>query len=65
VGSRAVLDAVVKRKIPNSRRESNPRNPVAVFKTSEGGEAHEVTRSPSPNSVTDESTGEPIIRKEA
>jgi len=28
VGSRAVLDAVVKRKIPNSRRESNPRTLV-------------------------------------
>jgi hypothetical protein len=27
VGPRAVLDAVVKRKIPNSRRESNPRTP--------------------------------------
>jgi hypothetical protein len=25
VGSRAVLDAVVKRKIPNPRRESSPR----------------------------------------
>jgi hypothetical protein len=28
VGSRAVLDAVVKRKIPNPRRESNPRTPI-------------------------------------
>jgi hypothetical protein len=28
VGPRAVLDAVVKRKIPNSRRESNPRTPI-------------------------------------
>jgi hypothetical protein len=28
VGSRAVLDAVVKRKIPSLRRESNPRTPV-------------------------------------
>jgi hypothetical protein len=27
VGPRAVLDAVVKRKIPSSRRESNPRTP--------------------------------------
>jgi hypothetical protein len=28
VGPRAVLDAVVKRKIPNPRRESNPRIPI-------------------------------------
>jgi hypothetical protein len=28
VGPRAVLDAVVKRKIPSSRRESNPRTPI-------------------------------------
>jgi hypothetical protein len=28
VGFRAVLDAVVKRKIPSSRRESNPRTPI-------------------------------------
>jgi hypothetical protein len=28
VGPRAVLDAVVKRKIPNPRRESNPRTPT-------------------------------------
>jgi hypothetical protein len=28
VGPRAVLDAVVKRQIPNSRRESNPRTPI-------------------------------------
>jgi hypothetical protein len=28
VGPRAVLDSVVKRKIPNSSRESNPRTPV-------------------------------------
>jgi hypothetical protein len=28
VGRRAVLDAVVKRKIPNPRRESNPRTPI-------------------------------------
>jgi hypothetical protein len=28
VGPRAVLDTVVKRKIPNPRRESNPRTPV-------------------------------------
>jgi hypothetical protein len=28
VGSRAVLDAVVKRKIPSPRRESNPRTPI-------------------------------------
>jgi hypothetical protein len=28
VGPRAVLDAVVKRKHPNPRRESNPRTPV-------------------------------------
>jgi hypothetical protein len=27
VGPRAVLDAVVKRKIPSPRRESNPRTP--------------------------------------
>jgi hypothetical protein len=28
VCSRAVLDAVVKRKIPSLRRESNPRTPI-------------------------------------
>jgi hypothetical protein len=28
VGRRAVLDAVVKRKIPSPRRESNPRTPI-------------------------------------
>jgi hypothetical protein len=28
VGYRAVVDAVVKRKIPSSRRESNPRTPI-------------------------------------
>jgi hypothetical protein len=28
VGPRAVLDAVVKRKIPNPRRESNPKTPI-------------------------------------
>jgi hypothetical protein len=28
VGSRAALDAVVKRKIPSHRRESNPRTPI-------------------------------------
>jgi hypothetical protein len=28
VRPRAVLDAVMKRKIPNSRRESNPRTPI-------------------------------------
>jgi hypothetical protein len=28
VGPRAVLDAVMKRKIPNPRRESNPRTPI-------------------------------------
>jgi len=28
VGPRAVLDAVIKRKIPSPRRESNPRTPI-------------------------------------
>jgi hypothetical protein len=28
VGTRAVLDAVVKRKIPSPRRKSNPRSPI-------------------------------------
>jgi hypothetical protein len=28
VGSRAVVDAVMKRKIPSPRRESNPRTPI-------------------------------------
>jgi hypothetical protein len=28
VGPRAVLDAVVKRKIPSPRQESNPRTPI-------------------------------------
>jgi hypothetical protein len=30
VGPRAVLDAVVKRKIPNPRRESNPRTAARI-----------------------------------
>jgi hypothetical protein len=30
VGPRAVLDAVVKRKIPSPRRESNPRTPIVL-----------------------------------
>jgi hypothetical protein len=29
VGTRTVLDAVVKRKIPNPRRKSNPGTPIA------------------------------------
>jgi hypothetical protein len=28
VGPRAIVDAVVKRKIPSPRRESNPRTPI-------------------------------------
>jgi hypothetical protein len=28
MGPRAVLDVVVKKKIPNPRRESNPRTPI-------------------------------------
>jgi hypothetical protein len=28
VGPRAILEAVVKRKIPSPRRESNPRTPI-------------------------------------
>jgi hypothetical protein len=31
VGPRAVLDAVVKRKIPSPRRESNPRTPIIII----------------------------------
>jgi hypothetical protein len=31
VGFRAVLDAVVKRKIPSPRRESNPITPIVQF----------------------------------
>jgi hypothetical protein len=31
VGPRAVLDAVVKRKIPSPRRESNSRTPVIII----------------------------------
>jgi hypothetical protein len=31
VGARAVLDAVVKRKIPSPRRERNPRIPIMPF----------------------------------
>jgi hypothetical protein len=34
VGSIAVPDAVVKRKIPSPRRESNPRTPIAQIKNS-------------------------------
>jgi hypothetical protein len=30
VGPRAVLDAVVKRKIPSPGRESNPRTPIVL-----------------------------------
>jgi hypothetical protein len=30
VGSRAALDAVVRRKIPSLRRESNPRTPIKI-----------------------------------
>jgi len=33
VGPRAVLDAVVKRKIPSPRRESNPRTPITFTYT--------------------------------
>jgi hypothetical protein len=29
VGPKAILDAVVKRKIPSTRQESNPRTPIA------------------------------------
>jgi hypothetical protein len=40
VGPRAVLDAVVKRKIPSSRRESNPRTPIVqpVAQTDKGNQ---------------------------
>jgi hypothetical protein len=31
VGPRAVLDVVVERKIPNPRRESNPRTPIVIW----------------------------------
>jgi hypothetical protein len=31
VGPRAVLDAVVKRKIPSPLRKSNPRTPIVQF----------------------------------
>jgi hypothetical protein len=31
VGPRAILDAVVKRKIPSPRRESDPRTPIIHF----------------------------------
>jgi hypothetical protein len=33
VGARAVLEAVVKRKIPSPRRESNPRTPIVQTAT--------------------------------
>jgi len=33
MGPRAVLDAVVKRKIPSPRRESNPRTPIVAIPT--------------------------------
>jgi hypothetical protein len=32
VSPRAVLDAVVKRRIPSPRRESNPRTPISYLK---------------------------------
>jgi hypothetical protein len=35
MGPRAVLDAVVKRKIPSPRRESNPRTLMEVLTLSE------------------------------
>jgi hypothetical protein len=31
VGTRAGLDAVVKRKVPSRRRESNPRTPIVLI----------------------------------
>jgi len=31
VGPRAVLDVVVKRRIPSPRRESNPRTPIVTL----------------------------------
>jgi hypothetical protein len=34
VGPRAVLDSVVKRKIPSPRRESNPRTPIISIRLS-------------------------------
>jgi hypothetical protein len=48
VGPRAVLDALVKRKITSPRRESNPRTPIIQpdatrVHTHEGGTFHEIT----------------------
>jgi hypothetical protein len=44
VGPRTVLDAVVKRKIPNPRWQSNPRTPVAyspaLYRLSNHGSTH-------------------------
>jgi hypothetical protein len=40
VGSRAILDAVVKRKIPSPRRESSPRTPIVQPVGRQGGEAN-------------------------
>jgi hypothetical protein len=31
VGPRAILDTMVKRKIPSLRRESNPKTPIVQF----------------------------------
>jgi hypothetical protein len=46
VGPRAVLDTVVKRKIPSPRRESNPRTPiiqpVAQETNEEGQKSHKL-----------------------
>jgi hypothetical protein len=45
VGPRAVLDAVVKRKIPSTRRESNPRTPIVqpIAQRYRGSPVHKLT----------------------
>jgi hypothetical protein len=48
VGPRAVVDAMVKRKIPSPRRESNPRTPIvqpvasALYRLSYHGSSHPI-----------------------
>jgi hypothetical protein len=45
VGPRAVLDAVVKRKIPSLRRESNPRTPIIQATATNKYSIHEESKS--------------------
>jgi hypothetical protein len=74
VGPRAVLDAVVKRKIPSPRRESNPRTPMvqpiaedksqtAVYKLSQTVEKNNVKNSSKKTKANAFSRNEPTTAK--